>query len=147
MRAAASQNIPPKGIDDQLMMLHERHPFPYTPEEIAEFAAAIKDPNFRIQVAEDGIHLYNRDGEFVHTDPIAFYPDLDLDDDPGHLFYLGVELARAQIAWQLGKRYQQDEDLKWGCAVTPPEQDLSAFKEEGPMLKKHKERLRHRKSS
>ena len=147
MAAAARQGIAPKGIDDQLMMLHERHPFPYSAEEIAEFAAAVKDTNFRIQVAEDGIHLYNRDGEFIHADPIAFYPDLDLDDDPGHLFYLGVELARAQIALQLGKRYQQDEELRWGCAVTPPDQDLTRFKDEGPMLKKHKERLRHRKTS
>lgn len=147
MAAAARQGIAPKGIDDQLMMMHERHPFPYSAEEIAEFAAAVKDPNFRIQVAEDGIHLYNRDGEFIHADPIAFYPDLDLDDDPGHLFYLGVELARAQIALQLGKRYQQDEELRWGCAVTPPDQDLTRFKDEGPMLKKHKERLRHRKTS
>ena len=28
MRAAAAHGIPPKGIDDQLMMLHERHPIP-----------------------------------------------------------------------------------------------------------------------
>ncbi|MEX2366681.1 MAG: hypothetical protein WD601_08755, partial [Pseudohongiellaceae bacterium] len=25
--------------------------------------------------------------------------------------------ARAQIAWQLGKRYEQDEALDWGVAV------------------------------
>ena len=63
-----------------------------------------------------GVHLYNRDGELIHTDPLDFYPDLDLDDDPGHLFYLGIELTRAQIAWQLGKRYEQDEEFLWGCA-------------------------------
>jgi hypothetical protein len=33
--------------------------------------------------------------------------------------YVGVELGRAQIAWQLGKRYVQDEPLKWGSAVRP----------------------------
>ena len=31
-----------------------------------------------------------------------------------HAFYLGVELARAQIAHQLGKRYVQDNELRWG---------------------------------
>jgi len=30
---------------------------------------------------------------------------------------MGVELARAQIAFQLGKRYIQDEELKWGAAI------------------------------
>ena len=147
MRAAAAHGLPPKGIDNQLMMLHERHPFPYTAEEIAEFAAAVKDPNFRIQVAEDGIHLYNRDGEFIHTDPIDFYSDLNLENEPGHLFYLGIELARAQIAWQLGKRYEQDEELLWGCAVIPPDKDLMAFKKEGITRKEQKEKLRHRKPS
>ncbi|HEU4708334.1 MAG TPA: dihydropteroate synthase, partial [Methylophilaceae bacterium] len=38
-----------------------------------------------------------------------------VDDDASHAFYLGVELARAQIAWQLRKRYRQDEELQWGC--------------------------------
>ena len=33
-----------------------------------------------------------------------------------HMFYLGVELGRAQIAWQLGKRYSQDSELEWGVA-------------------------------
>ena len=32
------------------------------------------------------------------------------------LFIQGVELARAQIAWQLGKNYDQDNELKWGVA-------------------------------
>ena len=31
-------------------------------------------------------------------------------------FYLGVELARAQIAFQLGKNYDQDNELEWGVA-------------------------------
>ena len=32
---------------------------------------------------------------------------------------MGVELAKAQIALQLGKHYRQDELLDWGAA-TPP---------------------------
>ena len=51
------------------------------------------------------------------TDPYEIYPNLNVDDDGGHAFYLGVEHARAQIAWQLGKRYEQDEELDWGVAV------------------------------
>jgi hypothetical protein len=42
-----------------------------------------------------------------------------LQDDAPHAFYIGVELAKAQIAFQLGKRYNQDEELDWGAAIPP----------------------------
>ena len=90
---------------------------PTAPAEIAEQAAQVTDPNFRIQVAADGIHVYNRDGHHVAADPFALFQKLGVEADGAHAFYLGVELARAQIAFQLGKRYAQDEALRWGCAV------------------------------
>jgi hypothetical protein len=48
-------------------------------------------------------------------------------DDASHAFYLGVELARAQIAWQLKKRYVQDQALEWGvsAASTQPEAKIA----------------------
>ena len=42
---------------------------------------------------------------------------MNVNDDASHSFYLGVELARAQIAYQLGKDYDQDNELNWGIAV------------------------------
>jgi len=65
-------------------------------------------------VSEAGVHIYNRDGIQVAVDPFDFYPKLGVENDASHAFYLGVELARAQIAWQLNKRYVQDEALMWG---------------------------------
>ena len=144
MYASRIDNIPPKGYDNGLMALHERKPFPYSVEEIEELAANIKDPNFRIQVSEEGIHTYNRDGINKSTDPYEIYPKLNVDDDGGHAFYLGVEHARAQIAWQLGKRYEQDEELQWGVAVKKEEQDLSEFKKEGSTLHTRKNRKKKR---
>ena len=105
----------PRDYSDGLLGLHDRRPFSYTSDEIAELAVQIKDPSFRIQVSEDGLHIYNRDGLFQSLDPFELYPHLKVDDDASHAFYLGVELARAQIAWQLKKRYNQDEELSWGC--------------------------------
>ncbi len=99
------------------MAVHARKPFPDSPDEIAETATAIKDPSYRVQVSQDGIHVYNRDGHHVARDPFDIWPNLGLDADGGHAFYMGVETARAQIAWQLGKRHVQDEELDWGCAV------------------------------
>ena len=72
------------------------------------------DTNLRIEVAEDGIHVYNRDGHHVAADPFDLFPS-SASSRTAHAFYLGVELARAQIAHQLGKRYAQDNELRWGC--------------------------------
>ncbi len=106
----------PRGYSNGLLGLHDRKPFSYNKDEIGEIAAQIKDPSFRIMVSEAGIHVYNRDGLLQDVDPFAFYPNLGVQNDASHAFYLGVELARAQIAWQLKKRYVQDEALNWGVS-------------------------------
>lgn len=115
MYAAREDRRLPRDYSNGLLGLHDRRPFTYSTEEIAEIAAQIKDPSFRIQVSDEGMNIYNRDGLFQETDPFKLYPHLKVDDDASHAFYLGVELARAQIAWQLKKRYSQDEELQWGC--------------------------------
>ncbi|MGH8718318.1 MAG: DUF6513 domain-containing protein [Burkholderiales bacterium] len=134
MYAAREESSLPKGLSDALTMLHEKKPFPDSAEEIAELASAIKDPSYRIQVSESGIHIYNRDGLHIAQDPFQLFPKLKLDNDVPHAFYLGVELARAQIAWQLGKRYNQDEELNWGAAIEKKPEDLKDFKEAGATL-------------
>jgi dihydropteroate synthase-like protein len=116
--AAKQQQSLPKGIHSGLLTTHERKPFPYSSDEIAELAGEIRDPSFRIQVSDEGIHVYNRDGIKLENDPYALFAELELlQDDAPHAFYMGVELARAQIALQLGKRYLQDEQLNWGSAM------------------------------
>ncbi|MEJ2115926.1 MAG: dihydropteroate synthase, partial [Gammaproteobacteria bacterium] len=145
MYASRIDSIPPKGYDNGLMALHERKPFPYNLDEIKEFAAEIKDSNFRIQVSEEGIHTYNRDGFYTTTNPYEIYPSLNVEDDGGHAFYLGIEHARAQIAWQLGKRYDQDEELDWGVATKNSIDDLNQFKEAGATMHTRKARKDKRK--
>lgn len=116
--AANQQGSLPKGIDSGLLTTHGRNPFPYTEEEIVELAGEIRDPSYRVQASESGIHVYNRDGINSSSDPFALFPLLkELENDASHAFYMGVELARAQIALQLGKRYRQDEELDWGVAT------------------------------
>jgi len=134
MFAAREDSSLPRDFTGDLMIAHERRPFPDNAQDIAELAGNIKDPNYRIKVAEQGIYMFNRDGLMQDIDPFAFYPQLDLKDDTGHAFYLGAELARAQIAWQLGKRYTQDEELEWGCATNKVEEDLTQQTAEGTTL-------------
>jgi len=135
---AKAQQALPKHINPGLMALHEPKPFPNTLAEIKEWAAAIKDPSFRIQTSQEGVHVFNRDGFHTALDPFDLYPHLRVETDGGHAFYLGVELARAEIAWQLGKRFTQDEKLAWGCATQSAETtvDLHTFKPTGNTLKK-----------
>lgn len=138
MFAARENQSLPKGLSDALMTVHERRPFPDTADEIARNAAAVKDPNFRVQVSHEGIHVYNRDGLSSHTDPFELYPRLGLDGDGGHAFYMGVELARAEIAWQLGKRYVQDRPLDWGCAFEHAEEDLLRHRAPGTTMRRQR---------
>ena len=138
MLAAEVNNTLPKHIDSGLMALHETAPFPYSLDEIKELAGQIKDPSYRIQTSKEGLHIFNRDGLLSATDPFDLFPKLGLENDGGHAFYLGVELARAEIAWQLGKRFNQDQALTWGCATekTEPVVDLHSFKPAGTTLQK-----------
>lgn len=136
MHAARTAQVLPKGIDARLATVHEKRPFPYSPAEIDEIAQGVRDPNFRVQVTTQGIHVYNRDGQRRAVDPFDLYPQLGLETDGGHAFYMGVQLARAQIAWQLGKRFDQDQPLDWGCAVDKPEDDLCVWQAPGSTRKK-----------
>jgi len=130
MYAAQQSNALPKHIDAGLMGLHEPAPFPYQLAEVAEFAAQVSDPSFRIQTSAEGIHIYNRAGMQTALEPFALFPQLNVETDGSHAFYLGVQLARAQIAWQLGKRFTQDQELNWGVATTQAktEADVHSFK-------------------
>jgi dihydropteroate synthase len=127
----------PMNISEALTQLHERRPFPSTPEEIAELQQEIRDRNWRIEVSEAGIHLYNRDRHEIATDPFTFFPVLRESVDAAHAFYLGAELARAQIAFQLGKRYVQDRELEWGAALPRRLEEMDTFAAPGTTLSRY----------
>ena len=76
MFAAREDQSLPKGYDGSLLTIHDRKPFPYTEMEIAETAKEIRDPSYRVQVSEVGIHVYNRDGMVTARDPFDLFPHL-----------------------------------------------------------------------
>ena len=139
--AAKEHDTLPKHINAGLMALHEPTAFPYSLSEIQELAAQIKDPSYRIQISENGVHIFNRHGFHSATDPFELFPKLGVENDGGHAFYLGVELARAEIAQKLGKRFNQDQALDWGCAVDSAESevDLHTFKAAGTTFNKEQQ--------
>jgi dihydropteroate synthase-like protein len=142
MYASRADGDLPKDYADGLLTVHARRPFPQTPDEIADGAREVRDKNFRIEVAEDGIHIYNRDGHHVAQDALSLFPKLgvDVEKDGAHAFYLGTELAKAEIAFRLAKRYAQDEPLDWGVATDAPVEDATALKAPGHTLIAKKKR-------
>lgn len=145
MFRAREDNALPKGYGGGLLSLHELRPFPLTPEEIKDAAGEIRDANFRIQASVDGVHIYNRFGYHTAVDPFDLYPKLGVDDDAAHAFYLGFELAKAQIAHKLGKRYTQDRPLRWGVAADAPDEAMTHHAPEGVTLRAAREKAQRSK--
>jgi dihydropteroate synthase-like protein len=135
MYAAAADHSLPRGYGRALLQVHDRKPFPYTSGEIAESSMQVKDDNYRIEAGEDGIHVYNRAGHFVAREAFTLFDKLGVETDGAHAFYLGAELTKAEIAFQLGKRYAQDEPLDWGCAADPCVEDRTRLREAGHTLR------------
>lgn len=133
-RAREDESLP-KGYGGGLLSLHELLPYPQSPKQIAALAGNVRDKNFRIEVAEDGIHIYNRDGHYVATDAFELFDKLGVEKDGPHAFYLGHELAKAEIAYALGKRFTQDGSLDWGVAAAKKTENLTRHATEGATLK------------
>ena len=146
MYAARADGSLPNLYSNALLALHERKPIAAAPEEIAELAGQITDRNFRIEVAADGIHCYNADGHRVVQDPFELFALLGVEQDGSHAFYLGYELARAELAWRLGKRYAQDEPLHWGAALDSEAEDKTHLKAGGATLEAAKAEKRRKKT-
>ncbi|MEJ1160811.1 DUF6513 domain-containing protein [Prosthecomicrobium sp. N25] len=138
--AARHDGALPKGYGGRLATVHDRKPYANTPEGVAANAAAVRDRNYRIEVVEDGVHVYNRDVHVVAREALDAFPHLGVEADGSHAFYLGAELAKAETAFRLGKRYAQDEPIDWGAAWDRKEEDLTRLKAAGHTLATRKKR-------
>ena len=116
----------PKHLDSQLVLLRDPDCRGQDEASLRELASRLTDPNFRIFVTgtTDGgcLHVMNRDGYWQGVDPYELFDRVvseagELASD--HAFYLGYELAKARTALTLGKRYVQDEPLRWGFLTEP----------------------------
>ena len=133
--AAREDSALPRGYSTGLLQVHDIKPFASTPDELAAQAGEVRDRNFRIETAVDGVHVYNKDIHRVETDVFEFYPHLGVGDDAAHAFYLGAELQKAEIAWRLGKRYAQDGRIDFGVATPPEPVDRTRLESAGHTLK------------
>ena len=138
--AAKNDGALPRSYHPGLLQMHDRKPYPASVEDISALAADVRDANFRILTAPDGIHVFNGEGHHVATDAFELFARLGVENDGAHAFYLGAELMKAETAWRLGKRYVQDEPLAWGVAAPAAETDRTRLAEAGHTLKAKKSR-------
>jgi hypothetical protein len=74
----------------------------------------IRDQNYRIFCDGRQIFVFNAARFIMGTDPKAIFQEMALENDSQQAFYVGRELEKAQLAIRLGKRYVQDQPLRWG---------------------------------
>ena len=122
MHHAVTARTIPKHLSSALVMLRDSRLKPKSMESITQFAKALTDPNFRIFAEAGLLHLMNRHGHWHGHDVFRLFEQAAASSaaattpplDASHAFYLGYELARAEIALHLGKQYTQDEPVQWG---------------------------------
>lgn len=113
MYYACQNHILPKHIDDSLLTVKDPPYASYTEEELRAMQAQVRDPNFRIFTSGGFIYVFNNRLFIKDRDIQAIFAQLGV-EEASHAFYLGRELYKASLAVQLGKRYVQEEPLRWG---------------------------------
>jgi dihydropteroate synthase-like protein len=97
-----------------LLVVKEERVSSYTEEELKEIAKSLhpRDEDFRIFVA-DKIYVFNGALFVSGNEKGEIFNKLAI-KDVGHAFYMGKELERAELALKLGKKYIQEQPLRWG---------------------------------
>ncbi len=113
MYYACKNRMLPKHLDDGLITVKDPPHEHYTEKELRHMQARIRDRNFRIFTNDENIYVFNSRLFVKGTDIEAIFAQLGV-DEASHAFYLGQELQKAALAVQLGKKYMQEEELRWG---------------------------------
>jgi dihydropteroate synthase-like protein len=123
MHYACRHRVLPKHLEPELLLLRDPKVPEFGAENIAELAAAVRDRNFRIIAEKATIHAFNGEMRLQGNDPFQLFDEMNRQKvvDPSHAFYLGYEMAKAVTALTLGKKYLQDEALRWGFLTVPEE--------------------------
>jgi len=115
---AIAEGVVPKHVDSSLLMLRDAQVRRESEESLNDMATALTDANYRIFAGAKAVHLMNRDGHWSGSDSFEVFARAlqqaksKLSEE--HAFYLGYEMARAELARHLNKNYAQDEPMQWG---------------------------------
>jgi dihydropteroate synthase-like protein len=113
MHYACENKILPKHLDDGLITVKDPPFGNYSEDELRAMQAKVRDRNLRIFTDRNFIYVFNNHLFIKDTDIQAIFDQLDI-EDASNAFYMGREMQKALLAVQLGKRYMQEEELRWG---------------------------------
>jgi dihydropteroate synthase-like protein len=119
---AVREKVLPKRLEPELHLLRDPKLYEQGEEALRELAGRVTDRNYRIFAERGEIHVLNGSVYVRGTDPFELFARLAAADpklDASHAFYLGYEFAKAVTALTLGKRYAQDQALRWGFLTVP----------------------------
>lgn len=119
---AVQHKVLPKRLEPNLVILRDPKLHEQGDQALAELAARITDPNYRIFAERGEIHIMNGHVYLCGSDPFEVFERLVAADptlDVSHAFYLGYEFSKAVTALTLGKNYTQDQALRWGFLTVP----------------------------
>ncbi|HSW39019.1 MAG TPA: DUF6513 domain-containing protein [Acidobacteriota bacterium] len=103
----------PRHIDDGLITIKDPSFESFSEDELRYMQTMVRDRNYRIFSDGARVFVFN-DRCFIRaTDMQAAFEQLNV-NSPGQAFYLGRELQKAFEAVRLGKKYTQEEELRWG---------------------------------
>ena len=115
---AVAHRMPPKHLDDGLVMLRDPAVPQFGQEYLETLAREIRDHNYRMFAEAGQVHAVTAGRHWAQSDPFLLFEQLAAAApkpiDANHAFYLGYEMAKAITALTLGKDYRQDEALDWG---------------------------------
>ena len=95
----------------------------------------MRDKNFRIEIAEDGIHIYNRDGHHLADDVFDSSPS-STSRPTARTPLISASSSRAgrdRLAARASATLR-DEPLDWGVAADAPADDKTRLREAGHTL-------------
>jgi dihydropteroate synthase-like protein len=103
----------PKHLNDGLITVKDPPFETFGEDELRAMKAQIRDRNFRIFADRNSIYVFNNAFFIKDTDIRKIFDQLKI-EDASQAFYMGKELQKALLAMQLGKKYIQEAELRWG---------------------------------
>ena len=103
----------PKHLNDGLITVKDPPFETFSEEELRGMKAQIHDRNFRIFADRNSMYVFNNALFIKDTDIRRIFDQLKI-EDASQAFYMGKELQKALLAMQLGKKYVQEAELRWG---------------------------------
>jgi len=113
MHYACSKKVLPKHLNDALITVKDPPFETFSEGELRSMKALVRDRNYRIFADRDYIYVFNNGCFIKDRDIQRIFNRLKV-EDAAQAFYLGKELQKASLAMQLGKKYVQESDLRWG---------------------------------